>query len=300
MCLAAQCAGGTVRVSTAATQGTRLSLMLPARLLTREVQLLYASRHLFAVERAQIDEVIMATPEQWSQIIALAEYVHGEQLYEVLNLASRSEPLSPDRDERGKRPVVLLRSGERFFAVCIDELGGQHEAHLQRPQVPLDTITWIDSTALLEDGRTALIPQFALLQIDSAVESSPGAKVLVVDDSMTIRVMTERMLNKHGMSTALAKDGVEALMWLENEMPDFLLLDIEMPRMDGFELAATIRADHRLAALPIIMISSRSGEKHRQRAAELGVNGFLGKPYNEDQLLDAIGELTIHHGNDVT
>jgi chemosensory pili system protein ChpA (sensor histidine kinase/response regulator) len=114
---------------------------------------------------------------------------------------------------------------------------------------------------------------------------------MVVDDSITVRRVTQRLLERNGMRVVTARDGMDALSVLAENSPDVLLLDIEMPRMDGYEVAAHVRADTRLQSLPIIMITSRVGDKHRARAIELGVNDYLGKPYQEDQLLSAIGHL---------
>jgi chemosensory pili system protein ChpA (sensor histidine kinase/response regulator) len=126
-----------------------------------------------------------------------------------------------------------------------------------------------------------------------SVEAGPDrrALALVVDDSITVRRVTQRLLERNGMRVMTAKDGVDALSILQEHSPDVILLDIEMPRMDGYELAAHVRADARLADIPIVMITSRVGEKHRARAIELGVNDYLGKPYQENQLLDAIEPL---------
>ncbi len=110
----------------------------------------------------------------------------------------------------------------------------------------------------------------------------------MVDDSITVRRVTQRLLERHGMKVMTAKDGVDALSILQDHLPDVILLDIEMPRMDGYEVATQVRADARLSDMPIIMITSRVGEKHRARAIELGVNDYLGKPYQDSQLLEAI------------
>jgi len=112
-----------------------------------------------------------------------------------------------------------------------------------------------------------------------------------VDDSITVRQVTQRLLNRNGIEVFTAKDGVEALAMLKEKRPDLMLLDIEMPRMDGFELAATIRKDDDLKDLPIIMITSRTGKKHSDHAAQIGVNRYLGKPYHESELLENINSL---------
>jgi chemosensory pili system protein ChpA (sensor histidine kinase/response regulator) len=115
--------------------------------------------------------------------------------------------------------------------------------------------------------------------------------VMVVDDSLTVRKITSRLLEREGYRVLLAKDGVDALEQMKGEsLPAVLLVDIEMPRMDGFDLTRNVRGDVRLANIPIIIISSRTAEKHRSRAAELGVNAFLGKPYQESELLQHIAQ----------
>jgi chemosensory pili system protein ChpA (sensor histidine kinase/response regulator) len=118
--------------------------------------------------------------------------------------------------------------------------------------------------------------------------------IMVVDDSLTVRKVTGRLLAREGYQVVTAKDGVDALEQLTEIVPDVILSDIEMPRMDGFELARSIRNDHRLARIPIVMISSRTADKHRSHAAELGVNHFLGKPYQEEELLGLITEFLAH------
>ena len=114
---------------------------------------------------------------------------------------------------------------------------------------------------------------------------------MVVDDSVTVRKVTSRLLERSGMDVITAKDGVDAIALLQERKPDILLLDIEMPRMDGFEVASLVRHDEHLKDLPIIMITSRTGEKHRDRAFTIGVNHYLGKPYQENELLNHIQQL---------
>jgi chemosensory pili system protein ChpA (sensor histidine kinase/response regulator) len=125
-----------------------------------------------------------------------------------------------------------------------------------------------------------------------AEESRVRPLVMVVDDSITMRKVTSRVLERHEYEVSTAKDGLDALEKLhEARVPDLMLLDIEMPRMDGYELATQMKADPRLRGVPIIMITSRTGEKHRQRAFDIGVDRYLGKPYQEAELLAQIGEV---------
>ena len=129
----------------------------------------------------------------------------------------------------------------------------------------------------------------------AAAAASGPPLILIVDDSLTVRKITGRLLVREGFETVAAKDGLDALQLLGERLPDAILLDIEMPRMDGFEFAKTIKADTRLAHIPIIMITSRTAEKHRNRARELGVDVYLGKPYQEDELLRNLREILSLH-----
>jgi chemosensory pili system protein ChpA (sensor histidine kinase/response regulator) len=162
-------------------------------------------------------------------------------------------------------------------------------------------IRGIAGATILGDGRIVII-----LDMGSLVRSEWRARpaetavldqrdrrtfALVVDDSITVRRVTQRLLERNGMRVLTAKDGVDAVSLLQEHLPDVILLDIEMPRMDGYEVAAHVRNDPRLKHIPIVMITSRVSEKHRARAIELGVDDYLGKPYQESQLLDAIEPL---------
>ena len=124
--------------------------------------------------------------------------------------------------------------------------------------------------------------------VSEAGSAAMTIKVMVIDDSITMRKVTSRFLERHHMQVTAAKDGVEAIAKLEEQVPDLVILDIEMPRMDGFEVAAHIRNQPHLHHIPIIMVTSRGGEKHRQRAAKLAVNDYLTKPYQEEEMIRAI------------
>ena len=163
-------------------------------------------------------------------------------------------------------------------------------------------IRGISGATILGDGRIVIILDMGAL-VRSEWRSRQTAEMtgreredrrvfaLVVDDSITVRRVTQRLLERNGMRVLTARDGMDALTLLQEHTPDIILLDIEMPRMDGYEVAAHVRNDPRLNDIPIVMITSRVGEKHRARAIELGVNDYLGKPYQESQLLDAIEPL---------
>jgi len=204
-------------------------------------------------------------------------------------------------EQRKWYPLLLVRAGEHRVALQVGGLLGNRQIVVKSVGPQISTIRWISGGTILGDGRVALIVDVTALvrmdaahtiplkeDIDQAMEPGLGRTVMVVDDSITVRKVTGRVLERHGMHVVTAKDGVDALAQLQESHPDLMLLDIEMPRMDGYELAANVRNDPRVADVPIIMVTSRVGDKHRARAIELGVNDYLGKPYQDAQLLDAI------------
>jgi len=200
--------------------------------------------------------------------------------------------------------VVLIRAGEHSTALVTDELVGSREIVVKSVGPQISGIRGIAGATILGDGRIVIILDMGtLVRADwrarpvtetSRDRSDRRTFALVVDDSITVRRVTQRLLERNGMRVMTAKDGVDALSILEEHLPDVILLDIEMPRMDGYEVAAHVRGDERLKNVPIVMITSRVGEKHRARAIELGVNDYLGKPYQENQLLDAIEPLVAN------
>lgn len=130
-------------------------------------------------------------------------------------------------------------------------------------------------------------------------ESDERRLIMIVDDSVTVRKVTSRLLERQGYDVVTAKDGVDAIEQLENIKPDLMLLDIEMPRMDGFEVLNLVRHHDMHQYMPIIMITSRTGEKHRERAFSLGVSQYMGKPFQEEELLENIDALLVASDSEV-
>jgi chemosensory pili system protein ChpA (sensor histidine kinase/response regulator) len=203
-------------------------------------------------------------------------------------------------------PVVLLASGASQAAVLVDVIEGTREIVVKNIGPQVARITGVAGATVRGDGRVILIlnpvplalrwaslPRAAVERMApaEAAEVSTALQppmVLVVDDSLTVRKITTRLLTREGFRVDSAKDGVDALERMHDLIPDVVLLDVEMPRMDGFELARVMRNDERLKSVPIVMITSRTADKHRNHAMEIGVNVYLGKPYQEQQLLDSI------------
>jgi chemosensory pili system protein ChpA (sensor histidine kinase/response regulator) len=197
----------------------------------------------------------------------------------------------------------LLRSGDYRIALHVDELLGNQEVVVKNIGPQLARLPGIAGATVSSNGRVILIinpvafsQRIAVTRKISkaaaveAVRSVP--LVMVVDDSLTVRKITTRLLERAGYQVVTAKDGIDALEQLAEITPSVMLLDIEMPRMDGFELVKRMRQESRTKYLPIIMITSRTAEKHHDFALELGVNEYLGKPYQEEELLQHIAHYT--------
>ena len=202
--------------------------------------------------------------------------------------------------------VIFIRSGSQRILVEVDGLLGGEEIVVKNIGPQLARVAGISGATVLGDGEIVLIlnpvalaerqPTVKLSFADSGAPVPPAPVevvpeqplILVVDDSLTVRKITGRLLERAGYRVATAKDGVDALEKLVDTIPDVVLADIEMPRMDGFDLVRNMRNDPRLKALPVIMITSRTAEKHRAYAREIGVDHYLGKPYDEEQLLGLI------------
>ena len=200
-------------------------------------------------------------------------------------------------------PVVLVRAGEHSTGLVADELVGsreivvksvgpadlQHPRHLRRHDPRRRPHR--HHSRHRRAGARRVARRAPQLRRRRARRATAAPSRMVVDDSITVRRVTQRLLERNGMRVMTARDGMDAVALLQDNIPDVILLDIEMPRMDGYEVAAHVRNDPRLKDVPIIMVTSRVGEKHRARAIELGVDDYLGKPYQEAQLLDAIAPL---------
>lgn len=299
--------GGTVRVSSKPGIGARFSLRLPLTLAINQALMVRVGTEELGLPLANVDAVVRLPVADAQRLESEqgATFEHTGLRYPFVYLGAALGIAEASWQEE-RYPVVLMRAGDDRVAVRVDELRGRHEVVVKSVGPLLSAIRWITGATIMGDGRVVLILDAPTLARMAAAgtrvrpqrvaaaqtaEASTGPTVMVVDDSITVRKVTGRFLARNGMNVLTAKDGVEALTLLQDVVPDVMLLDIEMPRMDGFELATTIRNDARLSALPIIMITSRTGAKHNERAAQIGVDRYLGKPYHEGELLDNINLL---------
>ncbi len=297
--------GGSLEMESQAARGTSLTIRLPLTLAISEALLARTGDEIYAIPYATIEGVVRIPRSDLLEFYRdnSTLYNYAGHDYQVRYLGGMLGTGVAALAE-GIRwfPVLLVRSGEHRVAIQVDELLGNRQIVVKTVGPQLSSIQWITGATILSDGRVALILDLnAMVRMDAAktIAAEPvlvedaavehaGVTVMVVDDSITVRKVTTRLLERHDMQVVSAKDGMDAVTKLQERIPDVMLLDIEMPRMDGFEVVRHMRNTKELENIPVIMITSRSGEKHRQRAMELGVQRYLGKPYQETELLDNI------------
>ena len=305
--------GGRIETATVAGQGTQFRLLLPLTTAVTQVVMLRCGGLHIAVPSSLVEVVRRVGGAEIEAACASGGYdFNGEVvpffwMAALLDAGSRGEGAGSDNRTQA---VVVIRSAAQRVALHVDDVVGNQEVVVKNVGPQLSRMPGLAGVTLLSTGSVALIynpvalaavyGDSARLRMQQAPSSLPDSAqpvkkaplVLVVDDSLTVRRVTQRLLAREGYRVTLAKDGIEALARLAEERPAVLLTDIEMPRMDGFDLLRNVRAEPRLTGLPVVMITSRIAQKHRDFAVELGVDHYLGKPFSEDDLLDLVARYT--------
>jgi chemosensory pili system protein ChpA (sensor histidine kinase/response regulator) len=294
--------GGRVEVSSEAGRGTRFTLYLPLTLAVAQVVLVRSGPRSYALPSAMVEQVRQVKPEELKALYEARRVEFRDHVYPFHYLPRLLGDTESVPEARRFSPVLLLRSGLQRAAVHADDLTSNQEVVVKNIGPQLSRVAGIEGATVLGTGQVVLIINPVHLAargelLEAAPAPAPAAPeqpaaaapvVMVVDDSLTVRKITGRLLAREGYQVMTAKDGLDALQQVEETVPDVMLVDIEMPRMDGFDLTKHLRANPRTAAVPVIMITSRTAEKHRAYARELGVNVYLGKPYQEEELLQQV------------
>ncbi len=293
--------GGTVEIASTPGKGVVFTLRLPQTLAVTQAVFVQIGETTYAVPVASVSGIGRIGRERFDARDGGYRYA-GEE-YALHDLGVLVGQASAKAEGQEQMPLLLVRAGDLRAAVAIDQVLGNREIVVKPVGLQISSVPGIYGATITGDGRVIVILDVApLVRRHLAQPARPVAEVapaqqrhvplvMVVDDSLTMRKVTGRVLERHNFEVAVARDGVEALEKLEERVPDLMLLDIEMPRMDGYELATAMRADPRYRGVPIVMITSRTGEKHRQRAFEIGVQRYLGKPYQELDLMRNVYDL---------
>ncbi len=301
--------GGRIEVSSAPRKGARFRIYLPLTLAVTQALLVRAGGRKYAIPSVMVEQVMELKEAAIEKIRAegAAEWLGNRFPYHFLPRLLGDAQAMPEQQRRYS--LLLLRAGAQRVSVQVDELRGNQEMVIKNIGPQLARVIGIAGATVLGDGEVVLIlnpialasREIRPLAQEAAQPVVPREKayaaprlptVMIVDDSLTVRKIAGRLLSREGYHVLTAKDGVDALEQLLDVVPDVMLVDIEMPRMDGFDLTRNVRADTRLKNVPIIMITSRTADKHRNYAREIGVNHYLGKPYQEDELLGLVAGYT--------
>ncbi|ATW71262.1 Hpt domain-containing protein [Moraxella osloensis] len=304
--------GGVVTVDSDSGRGSRFTMRLPLTVAVSDALMVRAGDKYFAVPLVQIERVMRVN------IDAIANFyttnadsitIDGQayRLRYLNQILYGSDPVDALAHQSSSVPVIIIRTdlGQRL-ALQVDMIAGSRIEVVVKPLGrQLSHIDGISAATIMGDGSVMLILDLVALmrnvsniakveqqKANKSVKQAHKPVVLIVDDSVTVRKVTSRLLERNGYEAQVATDGIDALEKLQEMLPEVIVLDIEMPRMDGFEVANHIRHNPRLQHIPIVMITSRTGEKHRERAFGIGVNEYMGKPFQEQMLLDTLARFT--------
>jgi len=304
--------GGSVGIDSRSGEGTAFTIRVPFTVSVNRALMITMGEDRYAIPLNTIEGIVRISPFELEHYYANPDepFEYANQEYQLRHLGTLLDHSAPPRlqGETLPLPVLLVRSADHSVAVQVDNLQGSREIVVKSLGPQFRSVLGVSGATIMGDGhvvvildanaliRSSLARSLALPtligveeQAEIIVDRTP--LVMVVDDSVTVRKVTSRLLEREGYDVMTAKDGVDAMTKLQDQVPDIILLDIEMPRMDGFEVAKNVRSSSTLKHLPIIMITSRTGEKHRQRGLESGANLYMGKPYQEEKLLEGIRSL---------
>ena len=303
---------GRLSIQSVKGQGTSFNIRLPLTLSVMQALLVDCAEEQYAIPLASVHAGERIAIEDIKTLLTQgdeARYVFNGINYQFMALASLlNQPFNLQDDHADQLPLLLFNSGEMQVALLVDSINSSREIVLKSVGEQLGHIAAINGATILGDGHVVFVLDIPTLVntvdktlaadnlLDSALSTLQSIQnrlpvAMVVDDSITMRKASGNLLKRHGFEVITARDGIDAVALLNEQIPDVILLDVEMPRMDGFEFATLVRNDEQFSHLPIIMITSRTGEKHRNRARAIGVDAYLGKPYQEGELVDSLQSL---------
>jgi len=297
--------GGSIEIDSEEGKGTRFTIRIPFTLAVMQAISVMAGEHTYMIPVASVAGVARMLPADYEALLAHSNpaYEFAGESYSILDLEPLlGEPTTPLGDDTIS--ILMIKTGEHRAAFRVSALLGHREIVVKPVGPQINSVPGILGGTITSDGQVVIIIDAGPL-IRQAVQTGarPAPPIentdirpqrtlaLVADDSITMRKVTTRVLEAYDFEVITARDGVEATEQMQERVPDLLLLDIEMPRMDGYQVAEYVRADARLRNVPIIMITSRAGKKHRDRGKQAGANAYLSKPYKESELIDEVRKL---------
>ena len=297
--------GGSLEIETEREKGTRFTIRIPFSLAVMQAIGVNVGDRIFQIPLNSVAGVARMSPSEYSALLNndSPSYRFAGENYPLLELEPLLEaPTLPLASENVT--LLMIRSGEHLAAFRVAGLQGHREVVVKPVGPQVSSIPGILGGTIAADGQVMIILDMGPLirrgleraerppePVAAVQEEARPPVVMVVDDSITMRKVTARVLENHALEVLTAQDGIDAIEKLRDQIPDLMLLDIEMPRMDGYELLDHIRSDARLRHIPVVMITSRAGQKHRRKARKAGANAYLTKPYQELELIEQVGDM---------
>ena len=298
--------GGSMEIESEEGKGSQFIIRIPFSLAVMQAIGVSVAGRTYQVPLNSVAGVARMTPSEYAALAASESpaYEFAGQEYPLLDLepllGAPVEPLDSDNVS-----LLMISTGDTTAAFRVQDLQGHQEVVIKPVGPQISSIPGVLGGTIAADGQVMLILDMGPLirrglelsaqpvveQLDTPKQESRQPVVMVIDDSITMRKVTSRVLENHSLEVMTAQDGVDAIEKMHDRVPDLMLLDIEMPRMDGYELLQHVRADARLRHVPVVMITSRAGQKHRKKARDAGANDYLTKPYQEPELVEKVGEL---------
>ncbi|MFZ9362778.1 MAG: response regulator, partial [Arenimonas sp.] len=296
---------GSLGIQSTLGRGTEFIIRLPLNLAVTKAVFVKIGESQFAIPIASVDGVGRIGREELDEKLRLEspEFNYAGNRHKIYDLGTLLDLPTAKAAGSMQMPMLLSKSGQDRIAICVDQVLGSQEIVVKPVGPQVTSVPGVYGASIMPDGGVIVILDLAPLVRHNAERQVPHAPeavedtsrsmplIMVVDDSITMRKVTLRILERNNFEVVVARDGLEAIEKMAEQVPDLVLLDIEMPRMDGYEVAQNMKSDARLQHVPIMMITSRTGEKHRQRAFDLGVERYLGKPYQEFELMRQVNEI---------
>jgi chemosensory pili system protein ChpA (sensor histidine kinase/response regulator) len=295
---------GSVSLSSTPGAGVKFTIRLPMTLAITRSLLVKAHGETFAFPLGDVIQILRLESSQFERIGKETVVRVGSKVYPVIRLGEALHLKQPADETVVRSPVLIFNAGERQFALVVDHILQGREIVIKSLGNHLRRVTGISGATLMGDGSVVLILNpLDLVRLPEAHEPKPwkaaplpkssaseAYSVMVVDDSPSVRRVITNLVKNTGWSPMVAKDGIDALETIQSnqDLPDLILLDIEMPRMDGYEFMQTLKTQSECSSIPIIILTSRAGEKHRQKALELGASDYVVKPYQDEVLVSMI------------
>lgn len=302
--------GGRIDVSNVAGSGAMFNIYLPVTLSVAHVVLVRVAHHVFAIPTVMIEQVQKLKANDLENAYQANQVVWAGRDYPLHFLSRLIGDNEHEAQQHLYTPIILMRSGTYRTALHVDEIIGNHEVVMKPMGTQLSHVPGMIGASVLGDGAIVLVINAVQLAnreifatglaksaLAAPVIESASKVALVVDDSLTMRKVLSRVLEREGFEVVTANDGMDGIEKLQEVAPDIILTDIEMPRMDGFEFSRYVRDNPTTAKTPLIVISSRTADKHRNVASEIGVNAFLGKPVQDEELVEQVNALLAQTGS---